>query len=124
MCNFCLKRFSIPRRTERYMITNAHRSSCNVSCIHVIFQRNLNFLGRFWKNTRIKCIENPSSGRRVVQCGRTDGQTDKARHNENKYCRFLQFSERAGKFYVLPTQCIYVFCVDLRTNSGYFPIQH
>jgi len=23
-------------------------------------------------------------------------------------------------FYVLPTQCIYVFCVDLRTNSNYF----
>jgi hypothetical protein len=22
------------------------------------------------------------------------------------------------------TQCIYVFCVDLRTNSDYFPIQH
>jgi len=28
------------------------------------------------------------------------------------------------KFHVLPTQCIYVFCVDLRTNSDYFPIQH
>ena len=28
------------------------------------------------------------------------------------------------QFYVQPTQCIYVFCVDLRTNSDYFPIQH
>ena len=28
------------------------------------------------------------------------------------------------QFYVLFTQCIYVFCVDLRTNSDYFPIQH
>jgi hypothetical protein len=28
------------------------------------------------------------------------------------------------KFYVLPTQSVYVFCVDLRTNSDYFPIQH
>jgi hypothetical protein len=28
------------------------------------------------------------------------------------------------QFYILPTQCIYVFCVDLRTNSDYFPIQH
>jgi hypothetical protein len=28
------------------------------------------------------------------------------------------------KFHVPPTQCIYVFCVDLRTNSDYFPIQH
>ena len=27
------------------------------------------------------------------------------------------------KFYVLPTQCIYVFRVDLRTNSDYFPVQ-
>jgi len=25
------------------------------------------------------------------------------------------------QFYVLPTQCIFVFCVDLRTNSHYFP---
>jgi len=28
------------------------------------------------------------------------------------------------QFYVLPTQCIYVFCVDLRTKGDYFPIQH
>ena len=28
------------------------------------------------------------------------------------------------QFYVLPTHCIYGFCVDLRTNSDYFPIQH
>ena len=27
------------------------------------------------------------------------------------------------QLYVLPTHCIYVFCVDLRTNSDYFPIQ-
>ena len=26
--------------------------------------------------------------------------------------------------YVLPTQRIYVFCVDLRTNSDYFTVQH
>jgi len=28
------------------------------------------------------------------------------------------------QFYVLSTQCIYVFCMDLRTNSDYFPTQH
>jgi hypothetical protein len=28
------------------------------------------------------------------------------------------------KLYILPTQCIYVFCVDLRTNSDYFTVQH
>ena len=28
------------------------------------------------------------------------------------------------QFHVLSTQCIYVFCVDLRTNSDYFTVQH
>jgi len=28
------------------------------------------------------------------------------------------------QFYVLPTQCIHGFCVDLRTYSDYIPIQH
>jgi len=28
------------------------------------------------------------------------------------------------KLYVLPTQRIYVFCMDIRANSDYFPIQH
>jgi len=28
------------------------------------------------------------------------------------------------QFFVLPSQCLYVFCLDLRTNSYYFPIQH
>ena len=27
-------------------------------------------------------------------------------------------------FYVLPPQCIYVFCADLRTNSDYLPIHN
>jgi hypothetical protein len=34
------------------------------------------------------------------------------------YCAVL------STFYVLPTECIYVFCVDLRTNSGFFTVQH
>jgi len=28
------------------------------------------------------------------------------------------------RFCILPTQCICVSCVDLRTNCDYFPIQH
>ena len=28
------------------------------------------------------------------------------------------------KSYVVPTQCIYVFCMDNRTNSDYLTIQH
>jgi len=37
---------------------------------------------------------------------------------------FIAQSLTLIKFYVLPTRCIDVFCVDLRTNSGYFPVQH
>jgi hypothetical protein len=33
-------------------------------------------------------------------------------------------SYNVQKFCVLPTEYIYVFCVDLRTNSDYFSIQH
>jgi len=28
------------------------------------------------------------------------------------------------KLHVLPTECIYAFCMDIKTNSDYFPIQH
>jgi hypothetical protein len=38
------------------------------------------------------------------------------------YYMYHQFNIQ--QFYVLPTQCIYVFCVDLRTNSDYFTVQH
>jgi hypothetical protein len=33
-------------------------------------------------------------------------------------------SFKIHEFYVLPTQCVYVFCMDLRTNSDYFLVQH
>ena len=36
----------------------------------------------------------------------------------------LETTVNIQQFHILPTQCIYVFCVDLRTNSDYFPIQH
>ena len=38
------------------------------------------------------------------------------------YVMYRQFNIQ--QFYVLSTQCIYVFCVDLRTNSDYFPTLH
>ena len=28
------------------------------------------------------------------------------------------------KFYILPKQRIYVLCMDLKTNSDYFPLQY
>ena len=38
--------------------------------------------------------------------------------------RYVYRQFNIQQFYVLLTQCVYVFCVDLRTNSDYFPIQH
>ena len=35
---------------------------------------------------------------------------------------YQQFNIHNSTFF--PHSCIYVFCVDLRTNSNYFPIQH
>jgi len=43
----------------------------------------------------------------------------RCRENQNTYFMF----NNTQQLYVLPTQCIYVFCMDLRTNSDYFPIQ-
>jgi len=37
------------------------------------------------------------------------------------HCMYRQFNIQ--QIYVLPTQCIYVFCVDLRTNSDSFQRQ-
>ena len=42
--------------------------------------------------------------------------------NPSGFCPYRQFNIK--KFHVLPTQCMFVFCVDLRTNSNYFCIQH
>jgi len=37
---------------------------------------------------------------------------------------FVYHQFNIQQFYVLSTLCIYVFCVDLKTNSDYFPVQH
>jgi len=42
--------------------------------------------------------------------------------NPSGYYMYSQFNIQ--QFSILPTQCIYVFCVDLKTKSDYFPIQH
>jgi len=49
------------------------------------------------------------------------GGSKHASSKPNGHYMYHQFNIQ--QFYVLPTQCIYVFCVDLRTNSNYFPIQ-
>jgi len=46
-------------------------------------------------------------------------QGEFANYESSGYYMYSQFNIQ--QFYVLPTQFIYVFCVDLRTNSDYFP---
>jgi len=45
-----------------------------------------------------------------------------ANYKTSGYYTYHQFNIQ--HFYSLPTQFTYVFCVDLRTNRDYFPIQH
>jgi len=57
--------------------SNFYWSSCKVPFIIVRFSWKLNFLDIFSKKcTNIKFHENPSSGSRVVPCGRTDRRKD------------------------------------------------
>jgi len=52
----------------------------------------LEFSGQFFeKYSNTKFNENPSSGTRVVLCGRTDGRTDR---NKEINSRFSQFCEK------------------------------
>jgi hypothetical protein len=70
----------------------------------------------FVKNSYTDFHENPTN----ALAANTGSPTDRD-------CRggvALFFVKKARTVCILPTQCIYVFCVDLRTNSDYFPIQH
>ena len=51
-------------------------------------------------------------------------QTSVTDNNSQPSGHYMYHQFNIQQFYVLLTQCIYVFCVDLRTNSHYFPIQH
>jgi len=47
--------------------------------------------------------------------------------DQTVYCRLNlwgHISTNIKKFHVLPTQCIFVFCMDLKTKSDYSPIQN
>jgi len=72
------------------------------------------------KYSNMKFHEDMSSGSRDVQCGWTDGQRDTTKLTVG----FRNFAKASKNSPFCPHSCIYVFCVDLRTNSLYFPIQH
>ena len=82
----------IVRRTERDMIENVYRFSCEVLVIVVRFSWNLNFFSRiffFQKYSNIIFNETPPSRIRIVLCGRTGGRADIA----NLIVAFRHFAE-------------------------------
>ena len=72
--------FFVLRRIVRDMIKNVYWSSCKVPFYSCPFSKKMEFTGlNFEKYSNIKFHENPSSERRIVPCGRLDGQTDMTR---------------------------------------------
>jgi len=67
--------------------------------------------------THIFCI---AAKRLITHFCRTHLHVNPLKHSGH----YMYHQFNIQQFYVLPAQCIYVFCVDLRTNSHYFPIQH
>lgn len=44
-------------------------------------------------------------------------------NSSERVVAFCTTSFNIEKFYILPTGCVYVFCVDIRRNSDYFTVQ-
>ena len=83
----CVKHF-ILKRMNLYWNTSIHRSSLESTCYSCQVLMKLEFSRRcFDKSSNVKFHENPSSGRRVVLCGRTDGCHEAS-------SRFSQFCEK------------------------------
>ena len=67
--------FLIVRRHRLFTITNAHTIHVKYPLFLSDVSETLNFFQQIFETySNIKFHENPSSGSRVVQCGRTDGQ--------------------------------------------------
>jgi hypothetical protein len=96
------------------MINNVCRSDgSSCYCCQTLVEPELfpQIVEEYWN---IQFNENPFSGS-------ADGQTDRL---DEANSRFSQSCEKRLNFSVQPTQCICVFCVDLRRNSDYFTVQH
>ena len=141
--------FLIPSRIVRDMIKNVCRSSCKVPVILCQILMKRGSLDRFFeKSWNIEFHENPSSGSRVVPCGRTFGQTWRSEqslfaifrtrlqtsrgqilvildgclfNNLKPASQFMHQKFNIKIFYVLSTQCIWLFCTDLRTKQLLLP---
>jgi hypothetical protein len=98
-------------------------SSCNIKNSYIIGKYSV-LLDRHirWNWANELQQEECWRGYLDIAEGRGDNQVTR-RHciNPEKPCGYPGLN--IHKLYILPTQCIYAFCMDLRTNSDYFPIQ-
>jgi hypothetical protein len=74
-CTTLCETFIIPSRIQRDSIRSVHRSSCTVPIFLSDFNKTFFSRQNFEKYSSIKFHDIPSSGSRVVPCGRTDRQT-------------------------------------------------
>jgi len=56
-------------------------------------------------------------GEEFIELVRSEGVSSTSGH-------YMYHQFNIQQYYVLPAQCIYVFCVDLRTKSDNFTVQH
>ena len=90
-----------------------HRHKCSLITHCTLFKEEKKNLVRVYQTTRHHTSDNNINNKTWSNINLSKPKT---------YIMYHQFN--IHKFYVLPTQCIYVFCVDLRTNSVYFSIQY
>jgi hypothetical protein len=115
----------IARKTERDIIINSHRSSSKVPHKSVRFSWKLNLLNKFFKSTYVKFNENPSSGIRVVLCGRRAVRTCRELYGHAEANnRFSQFREKRLERIVSNTEltnskAIKVVYVQVQTQLVY-----
>jgi len=92
----------------------------------IISLYSINWLGFITETECVYCAVRTGSLNvtQVIPCvkGLRYNQGEFANYEPSGYYMYRQFNIQ--QFYVLPTQCIYVFCVNLRTNSDYLPIQY
>ena len=115
-----------------------HNSNVFGSCIiHILYTRCAKILKKIWRqkvnipqfyvlSTQCICLfcKDLRTNQLFLHTTLTDWflyQSFKTLQPSGSYV-YHQFNIQ--QFYVLPTQCIHVFCVDLRTNSDYFPTRH
>jgi hypothetical protein len=117
------KTFFIPRWIQRGVI-NLHRSSCKVPVLLVRHWRNLNFLDRFSREKKcsnIKFHKHPSSGSRVIPCGRTDrqrGSRKEGQPNMSKLVVAFQNFADAPKNSVLSTHTALICSVYISEQTA------